>query len=115
MYSKKIQNSLKYFMEILWLNIFSFKEKRICWTNNRWNKFWNGKKISEIFKQFSAKLNEMKFDNSEVALECFLLKKMVKILDDIIKEIRPNLSEKDKKAIFDLFLKNDDEKKDEAP
>lgn len=73
------------------------------------------KRFAEIFKKSSAKLNEMKFDNPVVALECFLLKKMVKILDDIIKEILPNLSEKDKKAIFDLLEKNDNEKKDDAP
>lgn len=57
----------------------------------------------------------MKFDDPEMALECLLLKKMVKILDDIMKEILPNLSENDKKIIFDLIEKKDDEKKDEAP
>jgi hypothetical protein len=53
----------------------------------------------------------MKFDDPEVVLEYLLLKRLVKILDDIMKEILPNLSEKYKKIIFDLIEKKTTRKK----
>jgi translation initiation factor 2 alpha subunit (eIF-2alpha) len=72
------------------------------------------KRLIEYLKNIAPKLNEMKFDDPEKALECLLVKQMIKILDDMLKERMLNLKEEDKKNLFDL-LKNEDEKKSKSP
>ena len=72
------------------------------------------KRLIEYLKHIAPKLNEMKFDDPEKALECLLVKQMIKNLDGMLKERMLNLKEEDKKNLFDL-LKNEDEKKSKSP
>ena len=70
------------------------------------------KRLESILNKKIHKLENMHFDNSEESLECFLLKQVIKILDDMQKEKLLNISEEDKKIIFDI-LNNKDEKNKE--
>lgn len=73
------------------------------------------KRLIEYLKNIAPKLNQMNFDNPEEALECLLLKQMIKILDDILKEKMLNLNEEDKKKLFDFFKNEDEKKKSKSP
>lgn len=73
------------------------------------------KRLIEFVKNISPKLNQMKFDNPEDAIECLLLKEIIKILDDMLKEKMLNLNEGDKKNLFDLLKKEDEIKKFKNP
>jgi len=73
------------------------------------------KRLIEFVKNIAPKLNQMKFDNPEDAIECLLLKEMIKILDDMLKEKMLNLNEEDKKNLFDLLKKEDEIKKFKNP
>ena len=73
------------------------------------------KRLIEYLNNIAPKLNQMNFDDPVEALECLLLKQVVKILDDMIKEKMLNLNEEDKKRLFDLFQNENDENKAKNP
>ena len=73
------------------------------------------KRLIEYIKNIAPKLNQMNFDDPVEALECLLLKQVVKILDDMIKEKMLNLNEEDKKRLFDLFQNENDKNKAKNP
>lgn len=54
------------------------------------------RRFLEVLKRITPRLSEMHFDNPEEALEYILLKEIIKILDDFIKENMLNLNEDDK-------------------
>jgi hypothetical protein len=66
----------------------------------------------EYLKTIAPKLNQMTFDDPEKALECLMLKQMIKILDSMLTERMLILNEEDKKRLFDLLDKKDDQSKD---
>ena len=66
----------------------------------------------EYLKTIAPKLNQMTFDDPEKALECLMLKQMIKILDSMLTERMLILNEEDKKRLFDLLEKKDDQSKD---
>lgn len=68
------------------------------------------KRFLEFLKKILPKLSEMKFDNPEEALECLLVKQIVSILDDMLKERMLDLSEGDKKLVFDIMNKGEEKK-----
>jgi hypothetical protein len=73
------------------------------------------KRLIEYIKNIAPKLNQMNFDDPVEALECLLLKQVVKILDDMIKEKMLNLNEEDKKRLFDLFQNENEKNKAKNP
>ena len=73
------------------------------------------KRLIEYLKNIAPKLNQMNFDDPVEALECLLLKQVVKILDDMIKEKMLNLNEEDKKRLFDLFQNENEKNKAKNP
>ena len=73
------------------------------------------KRLIEYIKNIAPKLNQMNFDDPVEALECLLLKQVVKILDDMIKEKMLNLNEEDKKRLFDLFQNENEKTKAKNP
>ena len=73
------------------------------------------KRLIEYLNNIAPKLNQMNFDDPVEALECLLLKQVVKILDDMIKEKMLNLNEEDKKRLFDLFQNENDKNKAKNP
>jgi Mg/Co/Ni transporter MgtE len=73
------------------------------------------KRLIEYLKNIAPKLNQMNFDDPVEALECLLLKQVVKILDDMIKEKMLNLNEEDKKRLFDLFQNENEKNKANNP
>ena len=73
------------------------------------------KRLIEYLKNIAPKLNQMNFDDPVEALECLLLKQVVKILDDMIKEKMIYLNEEDKKRLFDLFQNENDKNKAKNP
>lgn len=58
------------------------------------------------------KLNEMHFDNPEEILTCLFLKKMIEILDQMLKEKILLLNDKDKNLLFETIEKGEEEKKE---
>ena len=70
------------------------------------------KRLESFLKKKMQKLENMHFDNPEESLEYFLIKQVIKILDDMKKEKLLNISEEDKKIISDI-LNNKDEKNKE--
>lgn len=56
------------------------------------------------------KLNEMHFDNPEEILTCLFLKKMIEILDQMLKEKILLLNDKDKNLLFETIEKGEEEK-----
>jgi Mg/Co/Ni transporter MgtE len=73
------------------------------------------KRLIEYLNNIAPKLNQMNFDDPVEALECLLLKQVVKILDDMIKEKMLNLNEEDKKRLFDLFQNENEKNKAKNP
>ena len=73
------------------------------------------KRLIEYLNKIAPKLNQMTFDDPVTALECLLLKQVVKILDDMIKEKMLNLNEEDKKRLFDLFQNENEKNKAKNP
>ena len=73
------------------------------------------KRLIEYLNYIAPKLNQMNFDDPVEALECLLLKQVVKILDDMIKEKMLNLNEEDKKRLFDLFQNENEKNKAKNP
>jgi Mg/Co/Ni transporter MgtE len=73
------------------------------------------KRLIEYLNNIAPKLNQMNFDDPVEALECLLLKQVVKILDDMIKEKMIYLNEEDKKRLFDLFQNENDKNKAKNP
>ena len=73
------------------------------------------KRLIEYLNNIAPKLNQMNFDDPVEALECLLLKQVVKILDDMIKEKMLNLNEEDKKRLFDLFQNENEKNKANNP
>ena len=73
------------------------------------------KRLIEYLNKIAPKLNQMTFDDPVTALECLLLKQVVKILDDMIKEKMLNLNEEDKKRLFDLFQNESEKNKAKNP
>ena len=73
------------------------------------------KRLIEYLKNIAPKLNQMKFDDPEKALECLFLKQMIKILDDMLKERLLILNEEDKKLLYDnLEIKDGKDDKKEG-
>ena len=56
-------------------------------------------------------LENIKPEDPEEFYECFLLKAMINILEEMLKEKQINLSEKDKQTLKDLFKKEFPEEK----
>ena len=73
------------------------------------------KRLIEYLNNIAPKLNQMNFDDPVEAIECLLLKQVVKILDDMIKEKMIYLNEEDKKRLFDLFQNENDKNKAKNP
>ena len=73
------------------------------------------KRLIEYLNNIAPKLNQMNFDDPVESLECLLLKQVVKILDDMIKEKMIYLNEEDKKRLFDLFQNENDKNKAKNP
>ena len=73
------------------------------------------KRLIEYLNNIAPKLNQMNFDDPVESLECLLLKQVVKILDDMIKEKMLNLNEEDKKRLFDLFQNENEKNKAKNP
>ena len=73
------------------------------------------RRFLEVLKRITPRLSEMHFDNPEEALEYILLKEIIKILDDFIKENMLNLNEDDKKIVIDLLGKQNEENKNQNP
>ena len=73
------------------------------------------KRLIEYLNNIAPKLNQMNFDDPVEALECLLLKQVVKILDDMIKEKMIYLNEEDKKRLFDLFQNENEKNKANNP
>jgi hypothetical protein len=73
------------------------------------------KRLIEYLSNIAPKLNQTNFDDPEKALECLLLKQMIKILDDILKEKMLSLNEEDKKNLLGLFEKEDEKKRSQNP
>ena len=73
------------------------------------------KRLIEYLNNIGPKLNQKNFDDPEKALEYLLLKQMLKILDDILKEKMLYLNEEDKKNLLGLFEKEDEKKRKQNP
>ena len=63
-------------------------------------------RFNKFLCQIAPKLNNIKLDNEEDSLKYLLIKGLIKILNDMLKERRINLTEKDK-MITDEIFEND--------
>ena len=70
------------------------------------------KRLESILNKIIHKLENMHFDNPEESLEGFLLKQVIQILDDMQIEKLLDISEEDKKIIFDILNNKDDKNKE---
>ena len=67
------------------------------------------KRLQQYLNKIASKMDNMNFDNPEESIKCLLLKKIIEILEEISKEKIANLSEEDKKLIFDILNGKDGE------
>ena len=68
------------------------------------------KRFINSINMFLLKLNKMYFDNPEEALKCLFIKKMIDIIDKMLKEKFILLNDKDKKLLFETIEKGEEEK-----
>ena len=67
------------------------------------------KRLQQYLNKIASKMDSMNFDNPEESIKCLLLKKIIEILEEMSKEKIANLSEEDKKLIFDILNGKDGE------
>ena len=67
------------------------------------------KRLQQYLNKIASKMENMNFDNPEESIKFLLLKKIIEILEEMSKEKIANLSEEDKKLIFDILNGKDGE------